>query len=143
MSESKGIESRTPDGKVIGEMTCEREEAQGIHDIGIGEKLGPKGEPGLPEDKNEPVDLLNDAYEEICIKSAREARRQADNKCLEAICRICDAMTMVCARMEELQPFSNDEELASLGEEMAEMGNSLAKIRTSMESAPVYMGYAV
>lgn len=114
-----------------------REEMQGIHDIGIGERLGAKGEPGLPEDKNEPVDLLNDAHDAICIKSAIEARRQADNKCLEAICRICDAMTLVCARMEALQPFPDDKELTSLGEEMAEMGESLAKIRTSMENAQV------
>lgn len=114
-----------------------------IYDIGIGERLGTKGEPGLPEDKNEPVDLLNEAYDAICIKSAREVRRQADNKCLEAMCRICDAMTLVCARMETLQTFPNDDEIALLGEEMAAMGDSLAKIRTSMESAPMFTGNAV
>ena len=115
----------------------------GIHDYNLGERLGPEGEPGLPEDKNEPVDLLNDAYEAICIKSAREVRRQADNKCLEAMNRICDAMMMVCAKMEELQPFPADEGLDYLAEKMAALGDSLAKIRTSMESAPMFTGYGV
>lgn len=126
MNEGKRLFVKSVDGTL--EATVFGDSQDGNHDIDIGERLGSEGEPGLPEDKNEPVDLLNDAYDAICIKSAIEARRQADNKCLEAICRNCDAMTLVCARMEALQPFPDDEELASLGEEMAEMGDSLAKI---------------
>lgn len=140
MSEVKKLYYKAVDGSAEGVVYGD---AEGIHDYNLGERLGPEGETGLPEDKNEPVDLLNEAYDAICIKSAREVRRQADNKCIEAMCRICDAMTLVCARMEELQPFPNDEDLASLGEEMAALGDSLAKIRKSMESAPMFTGYAV
>lgn len=140
MSETKKLYYKAVDGTAEGVVYGD---AEGIHDYNLGERLGPEGEPGLPEDKNEPVDLLNEAYDAICIKSAREVRRQADNKCLEAMNRICDGMMVVCARMEALQPFPDDEELASLAEEMAALGDSLAKIRTSMERAPMFTGYGV
>ena len=140
MSEVKKLYYKAVDGSVEGVVYGD---AEGIHDYNLGERLGVEGEPGLPEDKNEPVDLLNDAYDAICIKSAREVRRQADNKCLEAMNRICDGMMVICARMEALQPFPDDEGLASIAEEMAALGDSLAKIRTSMESAPVFTGYGV
>jgi|GEM_PF-4422641 len=140
MSETKKLHYKAVDGTAEGVVYGD---AEGIHDYNLGERLGPEGEPGLPEDKNEPVDLLNEAYDAICIKSAREVRRQADNKCLEAMNRICDAMTLVCARMEALQPFPDVEGLASLAEEMAALGDSLAKIRKSMESAPMFTGYCV
>lgn len=141
MSEVKKLYYKAADGTAEGVVYGDTE---GIHDYNLGERLGPEGEPGLPEDKNEPVDLLNDAYDAICIKSAREVRRQADNKCLEAMNRICDAMMVVCARMDELQRLTmRDEGLASFAEEMAALGDSLAKIRTSMESAPMFTGYGV
>lgn len=140
MSEGKKLYYRAVDGTAEGVVYGD---AEGIHDYNLGERLGPEGEPGLPEDKNEPVDLLNDAYDAICIKSAREVRRQADSKCLEAMNRICDAMMVICARMEELQPVHGDEEIASLAKEMAALGDNLAKIRTSMESAPMFTWYGV
>lgn len=140
MSETKKLYYKAVDGTAEGVVFGDEE---GIHDYNLGERLGQEGEPGLPEDKNEPVDLLNDEYDAICIKSAREVRRQADNKCLEAMNRICDAMMMVCAKMEELQPFPTDEGLDYLAEKMAALGDSLAKIRTSMESAHMFTWYGV
>lgn len=140
MSEVKKLYYKAVDGTAEGVVYGD---AEGIYDYNLGERLGTEGEPGLPEDKNEPVDLLNEAYDAICIKSAREVRRQADDKCLEAMNRICDAMMMVCAKMEELQPFPADEGLDYLAEKMAALGDSLAKIRTSMESAPMFTGYGV
>lgn len=115
----------------------------GIHDYNLGERLGLEGEPGLPEDKNEPVDLLNDAYDAICIKSAREVRRQADSKCVDAMCMICDSMKLAYEKMDSLKAFAVDSRFVELAEEMATLGDSLAKIRTSMESTPMFTGYGV
>lgn len=126
----------TAEGVVYGDAEC-------IHDYNLGERLGPEGEPGLPEDKNEPVDLLNDAYEAICIKSAREVRRQADSKCVDAMCMICDSMKLAYEKMDSLKAFAVDSRFVELAKEMAALSDSLAKIRTSMESAPVFTGYGV
>lgn len=140
MSKTKKLYYKAVDGTAEGVVYGD---AEGIHDYNLGERLGQEGEPGLPEDKNEPVDLLNDAYDAICIKSAREVRRQADSKCVDAMCMICDSMKLAYEKMDSLKAFAVDSRFVGLAEEMAALGDSLAKIRTSMESAPVFTGYCV
>lgn len=113
---------------------------EGIHDYGIGEE---PGEPGEPGDVRDPADLLNDEYKKICIKSAKESRRMADSKCVDAMCMICDSMKLAYEKMDSLKAFTVDSRFVELTKEMAALGDSIAKIRTSMNSTPPFTGYVI
>ena len=113
---------------------------EGIHDYGIGEE---PGEPGEPGDVRDPADLLNDEYKKICIKSAKESRRMADSKCVDAMCMICDSMKLAYEKMDSLKAFTVDSRFVELTKEMAALGDSIAKIRTSMDSTPPFTGYVI
>ena len=113
---------------------------EGIHDYRIGEE---PGEPGEPGDVRDPADLLNDEYKKICIKSAKESRRMADGKCVDAMCMICDSMKLAYEKMDSLKAFAVDSRFVELTKEMAALGDSIAKIRTSMNSTPPFTGYVI
>ena len=103
----------------------------GIHDYNLGERLGPEGEPGLPEDKNEPVDLLHESAKEYkaYFKGKHETKKQADIRCLDAMSRICDAMMVVAAALGDKVFKPTPDEMEKLAGRMAELGTAMAEIR--------------
>lgn len=98
------------------------------------ERGRPMNEATLPADINEPVDLLGEAAKEYneYFKGKNAARKQADCKCLEAMYRICDAMMVVTAALEDKNFKRTPDEIEKLAGRMAELGKAMAEIRGRM-----------
>lgn len=128
MREGKKLYYKAVDGTAEGVVYGD---AEGIHDYNLGERLGPEGEPGIPEDKNEPVDLLHEAAKEYNarFKGKYETNKQADIRCLDAMCRICDAMMVVAAALEDKVFRPTPDEMEKLAGRMAKLGTAMAEIR--------------